>query len=89
MFESFPHPFDEALDWGWDAYEPFAQDLLARTLTPASLASWVADQSRFLALIHELNGRLSVARQDVKGQPVETGGEQHTALGLDDADAFL
>jgi oligoendopeptidase F len=61
MLKDFPLTFEEAIDWGWVKFEPYAQELLAREITADNLTDWLADQSQFLEVIHELNGRLSVA----------------------------
>ncbi len=61
MLKDFPLSYEQALDWGWAEFEPYAQELLAHEITTEDLSEWLAGESRFLALIHELNGRLAVA----------------------------
>ena len=45
----------------WAQAEPVVQDLLARTLTPATLDPWLADWTRLARLVHETYQRLYVA----------------------------
>ncbi|MDP2871439.1 MAG: M3 family metallopeptidase [Bacillota bacterium] len=61
MLRDLPLSFREAMDWGWAEFEPYARTLLDRQLSPSNLSEWMSDESRLLALIHELNGRLAVA----------------------------
>ncbi len=61
MFKNFSLSYVETTDWGWKEFEPYSQELIDREITPNNLAEWLEDQSKFLELIHELNGRLSVA----------------------------
>ena len=37
----------------WAQAEPFVQDLLARTITPATLDTWLADWTRLARLVQE------------------------------------
>ena len=45
----------------WAQAEPFIQDLLARKLTLATLAAWLADWTRLARLVLETYQRLYVA----------------------------
>lgn len=45
----------------WAQAEPFIQELLARTLTPATLDAWLADWTRLARLVDETYRRLYVA----------------------------
>ncbi|MEO7908800.1 MAG: M3 family oligoendopeptidase [Roseiflexaceae bacterium] len=45
----------------WAQAEPFVHDLLARTITPATLDTWLADWTRLARLVLETNQRLYVA----------------------------
>jgi hypothetical protein len=45
----------------WAQAEPFVQDLLARTITPATLDAWLADWTRLARLVLETYQRLYVA----------------------------
>lgn len=72
MLKEFPLSFEEAADWGWAEFEPYAEELLAREISTDNLTEWLTDQSHFLGLIHELNGRLSVAvDQNTDDQPAK------------------
>lgn len=61
MFQNFPKSVAEVLDWDWPRFQAYADDLLARPLTPSTLDSWLGDWSRWGALIGELGSRLYVA----------------------------
>ena len=61
MFQSFPENAQEAMNWEWSDYAPYAQDLLARDLNEASFESWMKDLSRFSDLLSEIYSRLNVA----------------------------
>jgi oligoendopeptidase F len=72
MLKDFPLSYEEAIDWGWAEFEPYAQRLLECEISTNNLSEWVTDESRFLALIHELNGRLAVAvDQNTADQPAK------------------
>ncbi|MCP4285552.1 MAG: M3 family oligoendopeptidase, partial [Gammaproteobacteria bacterium] len=76
MLKNFPLSYEEVADWGWAEFEPYAQELIAREITTDNLTEWLADQSQFLGMIHELNGRLSVAvDQNSEDQPAK---DRHT-----------
>ena len=46
-----PRSADELTSWA--QAEPFIQDLLARTITPATLDVWLADWTRLARLVQE------------------------------------
>jgi oligoendopeptidase F len=56
----------------WAQAEPFTHDLLARTLTPATLDVWLADWTRLARLVLETQQRLYVATTvDTEDQEAE------------------
>ncbi len=61
MLKGFPYSFKEAVDWSWEKFAPFAQELLECEITTVNLNEWLSDESQFLELVYELNGRLAVA----------------------------
>jgi oligoendopeptidase F len=72
MLKDFPLSYEEAADWGWGEFEPYAQELLSREISTDNLTEWLTDQSQLLGMIHELNGRLSVAvDQNIDDQPAK------------------
>ena len=54
-----PQSADEFTSWA--QAEPFIQDLLARTITPATLDVWLADWTRLARLVQETYQRRYVA----------------------------
>ncbi len=65
-----PQSADEFTSWA--QAEPFVQDLLARTITPATLDAWLADWTRLARLVLETYQRLYVATTvDTEDQEAE------------------
>lgn len=61
MFETLPASVQDVLDWDWPRFQAYADDLLSREITPQKLEAWLADWSRWGALVGELGSRLYVA----------------------------
>lgn len=61
MFESLPSSATAALEWPWEQFEPYYQDLLARPLDSVNVEDWLADWTRLGDLTGEVYARLSVA----------------------------
>ena len=60
MLTELPDNAAAILDWPWDRFEPFYQELASRPLDQASLSKWLADWSRLLSLLGETQNRLYV-----------------------------
>src|SRR3990172_10488564 len=60
MFSSFPSSATETLDWRWDQFEGYAQDLLERPLSPGTVEAWLADWSLWVRLVIETRYRLEL-----------------------------
>lgn len=61
MFESLPGSAQEALDWKWEQFAPYYDELLAGEITQDNLADWLAQWSRLDNLVVEVSGRLRLA----------------------------
>jgi oligoendopeptidase F len=61
MFISLPRQAQDALDWSWSEFEPFAQQLLAEPLSQANLDEWMDRWTHLTDLIQEVFNRLYVA----------------------------
>lgn len=72
MFETFPKDAREALDWGWEKYEPYATELLERELTADTFEAWMQDYSKLVSLLIEVGSRLYVDHTvDTTNDPAE------------------
>jgi oligoendopeptidase F len=60
MFTSFPSSADETLDWRWDQFKGYAQELLERPLSAGTVEAWLADWSRWIRLVVETRYRLEI-----------------------------
>ncbi|NWF67716.1 MAG: M3 family oligoendopeptidase [Chloroflexi bacterium] len=60
MFDSLPKTGLGALDWQWAQYEPYVQDLLARSLSAAAVNQWMQDWTKLYDLINDVYNRLAV-----------------------------
>ena len=49
------------MDWPWSQMEPYYQELVARPLNEANIASWLADWSHLKKLVDETYARLQLA----------------------------
>ncbi len=61
MFEGLSRDANVALDWGWENYEPYFNNLLTRPLTQETADLWLSDWSHLMRLAHEVYARISVA----------------------------
>lgn len=61
MFDGLPTDVTPALNWGWADFEPYYQDLIARTVTADSIKQWLADWTKINDVAYEVYSRLSVA----------------------------
>ena len=61
MFATLPTAYPEFIHWTWPQFEPYYQDLSARTLTTATVAAWLADWSQLSKIVQETYSRLHVA----------------------------
>ena len=61
MFSSLPVDYHELVDWGWPQFEPYYQDLNDRSLSPDTVAEWLADWSSISRSAQETYARLYVA----------------------------
>jgi oligoendopeptidase F len=61
MFASLPTDHQELADWGWPQFEPYYQDLNNRSLSPETVADWLADWSSISKSAQETYARLYVA----------------------------
>jgi oligoendopeptidase F len=73
MFDTLPESAFEVLDWSWEQYEPFVQELVERPLTSEGFPQWMADWSRLKFLIKETDNRLYV------GTSIDTTDEEAEA----------
>lgn len=62
MITTLPSKVQEILDWSWSHFEPYAQELLAHSVTTGNVEYWLADWSYLASMIHEMQHRLEVAR---------------------------
>ena len=60
-FSTLPPDALEFCTWSWERVDPYFADLLARELTPQTVAGWLSDWSRLTALEYESIARLRVA----------------------------
>ncbi len=60
MFTSLPKNAQDILDWSWDLYQPFVDDLLNRQLHESNSAEFLADWSRLLEFWEEIEARLYI-----------------------------
>ncbi len=61
MLNQLPKDPQVFLSWNWAQLQPFADDLMKRPLTAATLDEWVLDWSDFNRLLSEISARLWVA----------------------------
>lgn len=60
MFETLPKSSDEVMEWTWEQFAPYVDDLQARELTDETVHAWLADWTRLSDLIQERYARLSI-----------------------------
>ena len=61
MFTTLTHNPQEFITWAWLQFEPYYNDLTARSLTAETVAAWLADWSRIGRTVKETYARLDVA----------------------------
>ncbi|MCB8968262.1 MAG: hypothetical protein H6660_15370 [Ardenticatenaceae bacterium] len=61
MFDTLPTDARTVMDWGWEQFKPFYDDLLAREITAVSAATWLADWTRLDNLVSEAYTRLHLS----------------------------
>ncbi len=53
MFATLPTDYPEFIHWTWPQFEPYYQDLNARTLAADNVAAWLADWSQISKIVQE------------------------------------
>ncbi|MCA9961615.1 MAG: M3 family oligoendopeptidase, partial [Anaerolineales bacterium] len=72
MFDTLPTDARTVMDWGWEQFKPFYDDLLAREITAVSAATWLADWTRLDNLVSEAYTRLHLSHdQDTTNKEAE------------------
>jgi oligoendopeptidase F len=61
MFTTLPNDPQVFIHWNWAQFKPFADDLVKRSLSSATLNSWVKDWSDLNRMLSEIFARLWVA----------------------------
>ncbi len=61
MLSGLPANTAALMRWTWEEMEPYYRDLAARTLTPETLADFMADWTQLTERVEELRSRLNVA----------------------------
>lgn len=61
MDSNFPASPLEALEWSWEKFSPFYQDLVERPVNEETLEEWMRDWSQVDMLVREVYSRLYVA----------------------------
>lgn len=60
-FAAIPKDGRDAMDWQWDDFRPYFDELESRTLTPSGADQWLRDWTRINDLADEVGARLYVA----------------------------
>ncbi len=60
MLANLPASSIDILDWSWEQFAPFANDLLSRSITPDTLEEFMLDWTRFNDLTGEAGSRIYV-----------------------------
>lgn len=72
MFDTLPASAQEALDWDWEQFASYYDDLLARDVTSDNVADWLAQWSQVDSLFAEVSSRLRLAfDQDTTDEQAE------------------
>lgn len=58
--DDLPSDWETFSHWTWEEVQPFADQLLARELTPENAETWMSDWSRLMCLITEVYNRLHI-----------------------------
>ncbi len=61
MFETLPKNFIEVLDWPWEKYQSYVDDLISRELSVNNVHQFLADWTRFYEMETEVYVRLYLA----------------------------
>ena len=73
MIATLPKSIEEIQDWQWTYFEPFFQELAARSLSAENIHDWLVDWTKLADLI---NGRLSSLRVAVSQNTADKESEQ-------------
>ena len=80
MFASLPTDYHEFIGWAWPQFDPYYQDLIARSLSADNVGPWLADWSRISRMAQEAYSRLQVATT-LNTADAEAEKRYHTFLG--------
>jgi oligoendopeptidase F len=61
MFTTLPKETSKFISWSWDQFQPYADDLVKRHITPANVSAWLSDWSDLSRIFSEIYQRLWVA----------------------------
>jgi oligoendopeptidase F len=61
MFAILPTDYHVFIHWTWPQFEPYYQDLNARTLAAGTVEAWLTDWSQISKIAQELTARLHIA----------------------------
>lgn len=61
LFAQLPTKVEDFMDWTWEHFQPYADELLARDLTADNVIAWLTDRARLGQMIGEIVNRLYVA----------------------------
>ena len=61
MFSTLPKAYPQYQNWTWAQFKPYADDLVSRPVTPATLTAWLTDWSDLSRILFEMGSRLYVA----------------------------
>jgi oligoendopeptidase F len=61
MFDTLPKNALEVIDWTWEQYQPYVDDLISRGLTADHIHPYLADWTRLVEVIYEAHTRLYLA----------------------------
>ncbi|MEM9951659.1 MAG: M3 family oligoendopeptidase [Chloroflexota bacterium] len=61
MFNNLPQDYTEALDWGWDEWQPYMEALLEGDLTEETVDTWLKNRDTVGRLMWEVGSRIRVA----------------------------
>lgn len=60
MFKALPDSTIEMMDWDWEQFKPYFDDLINRPLTTETLDRWMADYTKLGEILSEIYTRLYV-----------------------------
>ncbi|MEO1287752.1 MAG: M3 family oligoendopeptidase [Chloroflexota bacterium] len=61
MFNNLPQDYTEALDWGWDDWQPYMEALLEGEITEETVDTWLKNRDTVGRLMWEVGSRIRVA----------------------------